>query len=228
MGRLLIPSVDLSGGYVVKRVRGLRGTEQVRLGIDEAVKLVKGYPRIHIVDLDGAEVGRPVNVDAIRKVALEVNGKCQMGGGIRDVGVGKEMLNHCDRVVLGSVAVEEPGRLMEFLRVLGREHVVVSLDVSGGYVMSRGWTRRVAPLPEVIRALPRVGAVVFTDIDVEGTGMGVRVGGGIVEELRSIADEVYYAGGVGGCDDVAKLWSLGFDGVIIGYAFYVKGVRCND
>jgi len=222
--RMLIPSVDLSGGLVVKRVRGLRGSELVRLRPDEVLDLVSSYPMIHIVDLDGAEIGRPVNFEIIRKIAREVNGRCQVGGGIRSLRDAEAALKFCRRVVLGTLAVEDPRSLTEFVDELGSDAVAVSLDVLDGVVMSRGWRKAVGPLNDVLTRIPRVGALIYTAINVEGTGTGPRLPE--VDPMRRVAEETHYAGGVSSCDDVRAVWDSGFDGVIVGYALYVRRIRC--
>ena len=227
MRGLVIPSIDISGGLAVKRVRGVRGSELVRLTIDEALNLVKDYPLVHVVDLDGAELGRIVNLESIAKIGSFMGGKCQVGGGVRDVGSARELLRHCGRVIVGTLAVEKPSAFKGMVEELGRERVGVSLDVQGGWVLVRGWRVRAGKINDVVNRLPRVGVVVFTNVEVEGTGMGPRVKREIIDTLRSVGEEIYYAGGVSNCDDIEQLWELGFDGVIIGYALYVKRVMCR-
>ncbi|MFP3238953.1 MAG: HisA/HisF-related TIM barrel protein [Caldivirga sp.] len=224
---LVIPSIDLSGGLVVKRVRGVRGSELVRLNLTEALNLVKGYPLVHVVDLDGAELGRPVNVDSIARVGSAMGGRCQVGGGVRGIEDARLLLRYCSRVIVGTIAVEEPKALFVMVKELGEDKVGVSLDADGEWLVTRGWRFRAKRITDAINELPRVGAVVYTNVSVEGTGMGPRVNPELVKVLRGIGKEVYYAGGVSNCSDVEELWRLGFDGVIIGYALYVKGVRCG-
>ncbi|WP_054858049.1 HisA/HisF-related TIM barrel protein [Vulcanisaeta sp. JCM 16159] len=86
----IIPSIDISGGYAVKRVRGMRGTELVRLSIDDAIKLTRDFGFVHVVDLDGAERGELVNINSIARIGREFDGKCEVGGGIRTVDAGRE------------------------------------------------------------------------------------------------------------------------------------------
>ncbi len=93
--------------------------------------------------------------------------------------------------------------------------------------MSRGWARPVGELPRVISMLPRVHTLIYTAIDVEGTGTGPLVNQEIINLLRSKADEVLYAGGISTCDHIKQLKDLGLDGVIVGYALYVRGVNCE-
>ncbi|ADN49998.1 HisA/HisF-related TIM barrel protein [Vulcanisaeta distributa] len=223
---IIIPSIDISGGYAVKRVRGVRGTELIRLSVDEAIKLTRRFNFVHIVDLDGAEQGRLVNIDSIARISREFNSKCEVGGGIRTPEVGKEALKLCSKVVIGTAALEGPGAINEFIKSLGYESVVVSIDVLGNFVMSRGWTKPVGELQAVINSLPRVHTLIYTAIDVEGTGAGPLISREVIELLRSKADEVFYAGGISTCGHIEQLRDLGLDGVIIGYALYVKGVDC--
>lgn len=224
---ILIPSMDLSGGLVVKRVRGVRGSELIKLSIDEALKLVKDYPLVHVVDLDGAEAGKPINVDSVAKIGSALAGKCEVGGGVRSINDAELLLKYCSRVILGTVAVERPESLAAMVKALGDDKVGVSLDSDGEWLLTRGWGFRARRISDLLNLLPRVSVVIYTDVTVEGTGAGPRVNQGLVEALRGIGREVYYAGGVSNCSDVERLWGMGFNGVIVGYAFYVKGVRCS-
>ncbi|WP_292000454.1 HisA/HisF-related TIM barrel protein [Caldivirga sp.] len=224
---LIIPSIDLSGGLVVKRVRGVKGSELVKLNLTEALSLVKDYPLVHVVDLDGAELGKPVNVDSIVKIGMAMNGKCEVGGGVRGIEDAELLLRYCSRVILGTVAVENTPLLLSMVNRLGEDKVGIALDADGEWLMTRGWGVKARRIMDVIGGLPKVGVVVYTNVRVEGTGMGPRVEEGLVKRLKEIGDEAYYAGGVSNCSDVEYLWGLGFDGVIVGYALYVKGVRCS-
>ncbi len=171
-----------------------------------------------------------MNIDSIARISREFNSKCEVGGGIRTPEVGKEALRLCSKVVIGTAALERPGAINEFIKSLGYESVVVSIDVLGGnFVMSRGgWTKPVGELQAVINSLPRVHTLIYTAIDVEGTGAGPLISREVIELLRGgKADEVFYAGGVSTCGHIEQLRDLGLDGgVIIGYALYVKGVDC--
>ncbi|MGC8571373.1 MAG: HisA/HisF-related TIM barrel protein [Caldivirga sp.] len=224
---LIIPSIDLSGGLVVKRVRGVKGSELVKLNLTEALSLVKDYPLVHVVDLDGAELGKPVNVDSIVKIGMAMNGKCEVGGGVRGIEDAELLLRYCSRVILGTVAVENTPLLLSMVNKLGEDKVGIALDADGEWLMTRGWGVKARRIMDVIGDLPKVGVVVYTNVRVEGTGMGPRVEEGLVKRLKEIGNETYYAGGVSNCSDVEYLWGLGFDGVIVGYALYVKGVRCS-
>lgn len=223
----LIPSIDISGGFAVKRVRGVRGSELVKLSIDDALNLVKDYPLVHVVDLDGAEAGEPINLDAVKKIGQFLGGRCEVGGGLRSIKAIGLALDYCTRAVLGTVAFENTRLLEEAIRVFGQDKVAVSVDVSGGWVVTRGWGFRAMRLEEALGKLPKVGVVIYTNVDVEGTGKGPLVDRNVLTMLRRYGDEVYYAGGVSGCDDVERLWGMGFDGVIVGYAIYVRRVRCG-
>mgnify|MGYP001770656581 CR=1 FL=1 len=225
--KLIIPSIDLSNGYAVKRVRGVRGSELVKLSVGEALSIVKGYSYVHVVDLDGAEQGRVVNLDSIALIGRELGGRCQVGGGIRSIGDASRVLKYCDRVVLGTLAVEEPKTIEHFINELGWDKVAVSLDVLNGYVVSRGWRSLVKRVEDALMDLPKVKAIVYTAVDVEGTGGGPRASRELVNMLKARGSEAYYAGGVSDCGQVRYLWGMGFDGVIVGYLIYVRRVDCN-
>ncbi|GAB6947713.1 1-(5-phosphoribosyl)-5-[(5-phosphoribosylamino) methylideneamino]imidazole-4-carboxamide isomerase [Vulcanisaeta sp. JCM 16161] len=225
---LIIPSIDISNGYAVKRIRGVKGTELIRLSIDDAIKLTRNFGFVHIVDLDGAEQGMLVNIDSIARIGREFRGRCEVGGGIRTLEVGEEALKFCSRVVLGTAALEDPSTVDIFIKGLGYDAVAISIDVSRGLVMSRGWTRPIGELVTVVRSLPKVHTLIYTAIDVEGTGVGPLISKEIVDLLRDRADEVIYAGGVSTCEHIKQLRDLGLDGVIVGYMLYIRGVNCHE
>lgn len=223
---LVIPSIDLEGGRAVKRIRGRRG-EYVFVG--DPVELARKFsraPLVHIVDLDGAERGVPVNLSLAAAVADVLEGACQLGGGLRSEEHVKRTLDICEYAVVGTLPFNDPGLFKDLAKSFpGR--LVASLDVSEGWVMGHGWRTKLLRLEdalELLTAAGRLAAVVYTSVDVEGTGAGPLMAD--VRALRRVAERVYYAGGVSSCDHLELLKRAGFDGVIVGYALYKGDLSC--
>ncbi|MEZ0249308.1 MAG: 1-(5-phosphoribosyl)-5-[(5-phosphoribosylamino)methylideneamino] imidazole-4-carboxamide isomerase [Thermoproteus sp.] len=221
---LIIPSIDLEGGKAVKRVRGERG-KYVFMG--DPLELARRFskaPLVHIVDLDGAETGALINIDIALSISKELEGLCQLGGGLRSLESIGRALDACDYAVVSTLPFTNWGLFREALRLYGS--LVVSLDVLDGYVMGSGWTKRLLKFEEAVERLRGLDlpAVVYTSIDVEGTGEGPLLAS--VKALRDVADKVYYAGGVSNCSHLDVLKGAGFDGVVVGYALYRGDLSC--
>jgi phosphoribosylformimino-5-aminoimidazole carboxamide ribotide isomerase len=229
----VIPAIDLRGGRCVRLQQGDYGRETI-FGEDPAAMAAlweaEGASRIHLVDLDGARDGQPVNVAAVRAILDRVSVPCQLGGGIRDDATAEAWLSEgVERVIVGTQALRDPewfGRLAE--RHPGR--VVLGLDARGGMVATSGWLDVSAvPAIELARrfdALP-LGAVVYTDIARDGMLEGPNV-----EATRALADElrvpVIASGGVGTLADLERLDSAGIVGCIVGRALYEGRFRLSE
>jgi phosphoribosylformimino-5-aminoimidazole carboxamide ribotide isomerase len=226
---MIIPSIDIEGGRAVKRVMGRRG-HYVFVGDPIALaERFKKAPLVHVVDLDGAEAGRLVNVAVVEKVAEVLGGRCQLGGGIRSEEALRWALSVCRVAVVGTMPFKQP----ELFRVLVAKYgdrLAASLDVRQGRVAVEGWREAAASVEEALNVLRRFGklaAVIVTAVDVEGTGAGFVSFD--AAPLRDVAERIYYAGGIKSCYDVQTALNAGFDGVIVGYALYRGDLRnCAD
>ena len=222
---LVIPSIDLEDGKAVKRVRGRRG-EYVFVG--DPLELARRFsraPLVHIVDLDGAERGAPANLDVVAAISEALEGACQLGGGLRSYEHVSKALELCDYAVVGTLPFREPRSFEDLARRFPGK-LVVSLDVLGGWVMGDGWRTRLMRLEEAIELLERfdLAAVIYTSIDVEGTGAGpLAIDAGL---LKRVAKRAYYAGGISGCGHLDIIKRAGFDGAIVGYALYRGDLSC--
>jgi len=220
----VIPAVDMQDGQVVQLVGGERGTGKTYGDPVEAAErwVEAGAETLHLVDLDGAFEGERQNADAIDAVLDAVDVDVQLGGGIRTAGDAVSLLDRgVDRVILGTAAVEEPDLVAD----ISDEHpgsVVVSLDAKDGEVVVSGWTEGTGLDPaeaaeryEVLGA----GAILFTDVDVEGQLEGVRT-----DPVRQVVDAVdipvVASGGVATVDDVVALRDAGAGAVVVGSALY--------
>jgi len=220
----VIPAVDLQDGEVVQLVQGERGTEK-RYGdpVEAAERWVEqGAETLHLVDLDGAFEGERANADAVERVVEAVDVDVQLGGGIRTVADAVDLLERgVDRVILGTAAVQEP----EIVGEIGETHpgtVVVSLDAKDGEVVVEGWTEGTGLDPAEAAGRYEelgAGAILFTDVDVEGRLEGVQT-----EPVRNVVDAVdipvVASGGVASIDDVLALRDAGASAVVVGSALY--------
>lgn len=220
----VIPAVDMEDGEVVQLVGGERGTA-TRYGdpVRAARRWVEAGARtLHIIDLDGAFEGERRNADAVTRILDTVDVDVQLGGGIRRVGDARELLSRgVDRVILGTAAVENP----EIVRTIAAEYpdgVMVSLDTKDGEVVVEGWQESTGLDP--VTAATRyeefgAGAILFTDVEVEGQLGGVRTD--IVEDLvDAISIPVVASGGVSSIEDLRALRGAGAAAVVVGTALY--------
>ena len=226
---ILYPAIDIRDGRAVRLVQGDYDKETV---YDDPVVAARRWAEdgarwLHVVDLDGARDGAPVNLEHVRRIVAAVGTPIQLGGGLRDSAKVEEALSSgAERVVLGTAAVRDPD-LTEALVAAHGERVVVSVDARAGRVAAEGWTESSDLTPgDVIAVLSDRGVerFVYTPVDVDGLMEGPDL-----DSLREVASatnaQLIYSGGVGSLDDLRALGSLGLanlDGVIVGRALYEK------
>lgn len=230
----VIPAIDLRGGRCVRLVQGDYGRETV-FGDDPAEMaarwVAEGATRLHLVDLDGAKSGRPVNVEAVRSILARVGGvPCQLGGGVRDDATAAAWLDAgIERVIVGTQALKDP----EWFRALVRrfpDRIVLGLDARDGRVATDGWldvsSVEAVALAEQFDDLP-LGAVVYTDIARDGMLEGVNVAA-TGELAGRIKTPVIASGGVGTLEDLDRLAPLPLAGCIVGRALYEGRFSLHD
>ncbi|MDT0497817.1 1-(5-phosphoribosyl)-5-[(5-phosphoribosylamino)methylideneamino]imidazole-4-carboxamide isomerase [Algiphilus sp. W345] len=234
---LLIPAIDLKNGQCVRLRQGKM--DDVTVFSDDPVAVARrwvdeGAQRLHVVDLDGALKGEPVNTDVIHRICdacpeIEI----QVGGGVRDEGA---VLRYLDAgvqyVIVGTKAVHAP----HFLRDLCLEyprHIIVGLDAKDGRIAIDGWSKLSHHTAmEMAQQFEKDGveAIIYTDIGRDGMMTGFNA-----ETTRELADSVntpvFASGGVSSLDDIRKLIELEEDGVagcIIGRALYEGSFKLAD
>ncbi|MDQ2055358.1 MULTISPECIES: 1-(5-phosphoribosyl)-5-[(5-phosphoribosylamino)methylideneamino]imidazole-4-carboxamide isomerase [Halobellus] len=220
----VVPAVDMQDGEVVQLVQGERGTEK-RYGdpVAAAERWVDaGAETLHLVDLDGAFEGERQNADAVEAVVDAVDVPVQLGGGIRTAADAIDLLDRgVERVILGTAAVEEP-ELVEEISAEYPGRVMVSLDAKDGEVVVSGWTEGTGLDPADAAARYAdlgAGAILFTDVDVEGQHEGVQAG--VTRRVVDAVDiPVVASGGVASLDDVRTLKDAGAAAVVVGTALY--------
>jgi phosphoribosylformimino-5-aminoimidazole carboxamide ribotide isomerase len=220
----VVPAVDMQDGQVVQLVGGERGTEKAYGDPVEAARrwVSAGAETLHLVDLDGAFDGERANADAIDAIHNAVDVETQLGGGIRTAEDAIGLLDRgVDRVILGTAAVENPDIVAEISRP-HPESVMVSLDAKEGEVVVSGWTEGTGLDPAEAAARYEdlgAGAILFTDVDVEGQLAGVRTDP--VERIVDAVDiPVVASGGVATIEDIRALKDAGAAAVVVGSALY--------
>ncbi|MDK2790094.1 MAG: phosphoribosylformimino-5-aminoimidazole carboxamide ribotide isomerase [Methanothermococcus sp.] len=223
---IVIPAVDMKNGKCVQLIQGDPNKKHVELEnpVEVAEKWVsEGAEMLHLVDLDGAIEGESVNRELIKEIIQTVNVPVQIGGGIRTV---EDALNLIEigakRIILGTVAVENPDIVEEISKKVGKEKVMVALDAKDGKVVIKGWKEKTKYTPvEMGKILEEKGAgsILFTNVNVEGllTGIDVEPVKQLVEELEI---PVIASGGVTTIEDLIKLKEVGVEGVVVGSAIY--------
>ncbi|MDA1010625.1 MAG: 1-(5-phosphoribosyl)-5-[(5-phosphoribosylamino)methylideneamino]imidazole-4-carboxamide isomerase, partial [Chloroflexi bacterium] len=190
----------------------------------------QGAKRIHVVDLDGARTGLPVNADIISDIADSVNAAVQTGGGIRNIETVNSLLDAgVDRVVIGTAAVKDPGFLREAVATAG-EHLLVSVDAREGRVSLEGWTEATdISAIQLIERLSHSGVsrIVYTDILRDGVTDGPNFE--MYERLTSATSvKVIAAGGVGSVEDIRRLSECGVEAAIVGRALYTGDIILSE
>lgn len=232
----VIPAIDLLDGKCVRLYQG--DYNQSEVFNDDPVEVAQqwvdqGAPRIHLVDLDGAKVGHPVNQAAIEAIVQAVSVPVQVGGGLRDRNSVKTLLDlGVQQTILGTVAVESPDLVAELCQEFPGQ-IVVGIDARNGKVATRGWLETSEVLAtDLAQQMAQLGAaaIIYTDIHRDGTLQGPNK-----EALRELASAisipVIASGGVSSLTDVLSLFSLvpvGVSGMIIGRALYTNAVSLKE
>jgi phosphoribosylformimino-5-aminoimidazole carboxamide ribotide isomerase len=189
-----------------------------------------GVPRLHVVDLDGAAIGEPSNLDIIEQMASAILVPIQVGGGIRRMEAVKALLKAgIERIVLGTAAVED-ARLVEEACRSYRESIVVSLDARDGCISTHGWQKETdLKAVEFAGSLVRKGVsrFVYTDISRDGT-LTEPNAAAIYELVDAIRVPVIASGGISSLNHLKMLKQLGVEGAIIGKALYTGDINLKQ
>lgn len=223
---ILYPAIDLKDGQCVRLLRGDMEAATV-FGSDPAAQARAfqdaGAQWLHLVDLNGAFAGQPVNAAAVEAILARVTVPAQLGGGIRDMATIETWLTRgLERVILGTVAVENPDLVHDAARAFpGR--IAVGIDARAGRVATRGWaTETDIDATDLARRFQDAGvaAIIYTDIDRDGAMGGPNVAA--TEALaRAVSIPVIASGGVSSLEDLQALAATGvIAGAISGRALY--------
>ena len=224
----IIPAIDLLDGNCVRLDQGKydKVTEFNKNPLSQALEWQsKGASKLHLVDLDAAKTGSPINDKAIKQISEALDIPIQIGGGIRTLKRAEELFNYgIDKVILGTVAIEKP----ELVKELANNYpgkVIVGIDAKDGKVATRGWTTHSnTTADQLARNFSNLSlsAFIATDISTDGTLQGPNL-----DFLRDVACSsqipIIASGGIGSIEDLLSLISLesyGVIGVIVGRAIY--------
>ncbi len=223
---ILYPAIDLKDGQCVRLLRGEMSAATV-FGDDPAAQALKfqqaGCEWLHLVDLNGAFTGQPVNAAAVEAILAAVTVPAQLGGGIRDMATIEMWLSKgLSRVILGTVAVENPDLVREAARAFPGK-VAVGIDARKGFVATKGWAEETTvQATDLARSFEDAGvaAIIYTDIDRDGAMQGPNIEA--TEALaRAVAIPVIASGGVSRMEDLLALRDTGvIAGAISGRALY--------
>jgi len=232
----IIPAIDLLNGKCVRLNQG--NYNEVTKFNSDPVKQAQtwesqGAKRLHLVDLDGAKTGEPINDLTIKEIKKSITIPIQLGGGIRTSDRAKELFDiGIDRIILGTIAIEKP----ELVKDLSEEYpqrVAVGIDAKEGMVATRGWLKEseIASL-DLAKQLNdlELAAIISTDIATDGTLKGPNI-----QALREIAEisinPVIASGGIGTIADLISLADFadeGIEGIIVGRALYDGSIDLKE
>jgi phosphoribosylformimino-5-aminoimidazole carboxamide ribotide isomerase len=227
---LLIPAIDLKDGHCVRLEQGDMSVS-TSFGDDPAAMarrwLDAGARRLHLVDLNGAFAGRPVNESAVKAIIKEIGNEIpiQLGGGIRDLDTIERYLDDgLSYIIIGTAAVKSPGFLKDACTAFGG-HIIVGLDAKDGKVATDGWSKLTGH--EVVDLGLKfqdygVEGVIYTDIGRDGMLTGINIDA-TVKLAQALTIPVFASGGLSSIADIEKLCAVrdeGIEGVICGRSIY--------
>lgn len=232
---IAIPAIDIRLGKVVRLSQGDFTAETVYPGspVEMAQRWeAAGAGMIHVVDLDGAAEGRPVNLGTVRMIARAVKTEIELGGGIRDEDSMQQAIDAgAAKVVIGTKALDR--KFLESAVKKFGAAIVAGIDASGGFVRTKGWTvkteEKAVDLAKLVEAAG-VRTVNYTDISKDGMLAGPNVDS-VAGLLAATKIDVVLAGGISTVDDIRMLKRLpgrGLKGVIIGKALYEGRVDLEE
>lgn len=223
----IIPAIDIKDGRCVRLYQG--DYERMTVFANDPVAMAQhwaelGAERLHVVDLDGAKVGRPSNAQIVFAIVRSVGIPVQLGGGLRDrLSVDAALNLGVDRVILGTAAIKTPDLVGELVATYG-ERVAVGVDARMGWVAGHGWqeTSQIQAT-ELVKRMGNAGVrhVIYTDIIRDGTLQGPNVEA-LAELVALAGPSIIASGGVGSIADLLRLAEAGASGAIVGQALYTN------
>jgi phosphoribosylformimino-5-aminoimidazole carboxamide ribotide isomerase len=233
----IIPAIDIQNGNCVRLKQGDFTKETIfhSSPIDMAQKWVdEGAERLHIVDLDGARLGSPINMEVISKICdMFPSIPVQIGGGIRDLETAEKYLSAgASFIIVGTKAVEDPN----FIKVLCSKFprkVIVGIDAKNGEVATEGWLsisdKNAIDFAKIFENLG-VAEIVYTDIEKDGMMKGLNIEA-TLDLARNVRIPIIASGGVSCIEDIYKIGAYtksGISGIIIGRALYEKKFNIEE
>ena len=233
---IIFPAIDIKDGRCVRLFKGDfdKITYYKNSPIDQAIKFFQnGFKNIHIVDLDGALYGKPVNSIIVKEIIKKVKARIQIGGGIRTIDdINGWIKMGVDKVVMSTAAVEN----IVFLKTACdkfKNKIAVALDVKDGLIALSGWKKQTnISAIDYIKEIQNFGVsrIIYTDINKDGTKKGPNIKD-TVELSRKVKIPLVISGGVSSVEDIKKIKSLNnsnIEGVIVGKSIYDGDIKISD
>jgi phosphoribosylformimino-5-aminoimidazole carboxamide ribotide isomerase len=230
----LYPAIDILGENAVRLVKG--DFEAKKVYDEDPLSAARGWTQagaraLHVVDLDGAKRGEPVNLEHLRRIAGELGVPVQYGGGLRSAeAIAAALGAGAERVILGTAAFTDERLVREALAAHGPERVLASIDVRSGRVATHGWRQSTDMRASDAFATLRERGLrnfIFTDIDRDGMLDGASLGEVLAAASAAMEGSMIYSGGIGSLADLQALAALRSEheldslaGVIVGKALY--------
>lgn len=231
----VIPAIDILEGRCVRLYQG--DYQQSQVFNENPVEVARlwadqGATKLHVVDLDGAKIGKPVNLETIEAIVRAVDIPVQVGGGLRDQASVKQLFNlGVERAIMGTVAVEQPEMVKKLCRDFPNR-IILGIDARNGKVATKGWleTSEISAIELAQQLQQNAAGIIYTDIQRDGTLTGPNL-----EALREMAIAVdipvIASGGVSSLRDLFSLLALeplGVKGVIVGKAIYTGKIDLSE
>lgn len=225
----IFPAIDL---YDKKAVRLYKGDyAQMTVYSEDPVSVAKtfesqGAQYLHVVDLEGAKIGKPAHLETVKRIAEETDLFVEIGGGIRDLETAEAYFSAgANRVILGTAAVTDEAFLIAALEKYG-EKIAVGADIADGKIAIKGWLEKSRyTVDEFFSKMQKLGVktIICTDISKDGAMKGTNLA--LYQALgEKYSLDLIASGGVSSLDDVKALSKMGISGAIIGKAYYIGAI----
>ena len=228
----IIPALDIIDGKCVRLEQGDFSTKKIydKSPVDYAKSLEdRGFDHLHLVDLDGAKIGRPVNLKIVETICHTTRLKVDFGGGIKDTKTARQVFNTGVRqITAGSIAVRDPQMVSEWLSLFGAEKIILGADVNDEKIYINGWkTNTGINLFDFLKTFneQEIQYVICTDISRDGLlqGSAVALYRKILKAFHNL--NLIASGGVHSTEDIQLLEETGLEGAIIGKALLENKIK---
>ena len=235
MRTIIIPAIDLMDGKCVRLTQGDYGQKKEYSA--DPVCIAKQYEdcgvtRLHVVDLDGAKAKKPCNLAVLERIASETALDIEWGGGIKDSeALDSALKAGADRIICGSIAVDNPDEFLRWLDEFGPERIILGADVRNGKVATHGWLKDSGlPLDELMgRYVPAgMSQMICTDISRDGMLQGPDFGFYVGLKDTWPGVDITVSGGISCMADLKEAERLGLHSVIVGKAIYEGRITLKE
>jgi len=233
---IIFPAIDIKNGKCVRLIKGdfnqMTSYEKTPLAQSKTY-FQSGFRYIHIVDLDGALQGRPLNSNIVKEILKNPKLKIQVGGGIRTINdVDDWVKSGVDKIIIGTAAVENKYLLKTACEKFTNK-IAISLDVKDGFIFLSGWKKKTNILAiDFLKEIENFGVsrIIYTDINRDGTKKGPNIKD-TIKLSSKVKIPFIISGGISSIEDIKKIKSLNnsnIEGVIVGKAIYDGDIKINE